>query len=71
VKERGRVRLSWFGQGAARFRLSMSVDGGSSRVLLDSTSLTSATQALRSGRRYVFTLTALDTTASSAFSIRG
>ncbi|MGZ8696873.1 MAG: S8 family serine peptidase, partial [Gaiellaceae bacterium] len=71
VRVRGRVRLSWFAQGAARFRLSMSVDGRSSRVLLDSTSLLSATHALRSGRRYVFTLTALDTTASSAFSIHG
>lgn len=72
VKERGRARLSWFAQGAARFRLSMSVNGGSSRVLLDSTSLTSATHALRPGRRYVFTLTALDTTAaSSAFMING
>jgi subtilisin family serine protease len=69
---RGGVRLSWFAQGAARFRLSMSVDGGSSRVLLDSTSLMSATHALRSGRRYVFTLTALDATArASAFSIHG
>jgi hypothetical protein len=72
VKERGRVRLSWFAQGAARFRLSLSVNGGSSRVLLGSTSETSATHALRHGRRYVFTLTALDTTAaSSAFTING
>jgi subtilisin family serine protease len=69
---RGGVRLSWFAQGAARFRLSMSVDGGSSRVLLDSTSLMSATHTLRSGQRYVFTLTALDATAApSAFSIHG
>jgi subtilisin family serine protease len=71
VKERGRVRLSWFAQGAARFRLSMSVNGGASRVLLDSTSVMSATHALRPGRHYVFTLTAPDTTAASVFSVRG
>lgn len=72
VKVRGRIRLSWFAQGAARFRLSMSVDGGSSRVLLDSTTAMRTTHSLRSGRRYVFTLTALDTTAaSSVFSVLG
>jgi subtilisin family serine protease len=72
VRQSGRLRLSWFAQGAARFRLSMSVDGRGSRVLLDSTSLMSVTHALRPGRNYVFTLTALDVTASSsAFSIRG
>jgi subtilisin family serine protease len=71
VRQRGRLRLSWFAQGAARFRLSLSVDGRSSRVLLDSTSLTTMTRSLRPGRNYVFTLTALDATAASAFSIRG
>jgi subtilisin family serine protease len=71
VKERGLVRLSWFAEGAERFRLSMSVDGGSSRVLLDSKSVTSATQRLRPGRHYVFTLTAPDSTAASVFSVRG
>jgi hypothetical protein len=71
VKEHGWVRLSWFAQGAARLRLSMSVDGGSSHVLLDATSVTTATHTLRSGRHYVFTLTALDTTATSVFSVRG
>jgi subtilisin family serine protease len=72
VKERGRVRLSWFAQDAVRFRLSMSVNGGSSRVLLEATGAKSATHALRPGRRYLFTLTALDTTAaSSAFTING
>jgi subtilisin family serine protease len=72
VREGGRLRLSWFAQGAARFRLAMSVNGRSSRVLLDSTDLVSATHRLRTGRSYVFTLTALDATAaSSAFSIRG
>jgi subtilisin family serine protease len=71
LRERGRVRLSWFAQGAASFRLSMSVDGRASRVLLDSTSQTSATHALRPGAHYVFTLTALDAGATSSFSIRG
>jgi subtilisin family serine protease len=72
VKEHRRVRLSWSAQGAARFRLSLSVNGRTSRVLLDSTSVLSATHALRPGRRYVFTLTALDATAAaSAFSIHG
>ena len=72
VRQGGRLRLSWSAQGAARFRLSMSVDGRSTRALLDSTSLASVTHALRPGRNYVFTLTALDATASSsAFSIRG
>jgi hypothetical protein len=72
VREGGRLRLSWFAQGAARFRLAMSVNGRSSRVRLDSTDLVSATHPLRPGRSYVFTLTALDaTSAPSAFSIRG
>jgi hypothetical protein len=71
LRERRQVRLSWFAQGAASFRLSMSVDGQGSRVLLDSTSLTSATHALRPGVHYVFTLTALDAGAASSFSIRG
>ncbi len=75
IRERGRVRLTWFAQDAARFRLQVSVNRGVSRSLLTSTGRTSTTFALRSGRRYVFTLTALDSageaSASSVFSVRG
>jgi hypothetical protein len=75
VRERGRVRLTWFAQGAAQFRLKVRVNRGFSRILLDSTDRTSATFALRSGRSYVFTLTALDgaggDAASSSFAVRG
>jgi subtilisin family serine protease len=75
VRERGRVRLTWFAQGAAQFRLKVRVNRGFSRILLDSTDRTSATFALRSGRSYVFMLTALDgaggDAASSSFAVRG
>jgi subtilisin family serine protease len=71
LRDRRQVRLSWFAEGTASFRLSMSVDGQGSRVLLDSTRLTSATHALRRGVHYVFTLTALDGGAASSFSLRG
>lgn len=71
---RSRIRLSWIAHGAARFRLSVSLDHRS-RVLLASTGTTSATHRLRAGRRYLFTVAALDdtgrATASSELSVRG
>ena len=71
VRARARLRLTWFGQGATRFRLWVSVDGRRPQVLLDSTSRTNAAAPLRRGHRYTFTLRALDTHATSTFSIRG
>lgn len=71
VRARARLRLSWFGEGAKRFQLSVSVDGRRPQVLLASTSRTKAAARLRRGHRYRFTLRALDTDAASAFSIRG
>ncbi|MGB8003222.1 MAG: hypothetical protein WCF27_03070 [Gaiellaceae bacterium] len=65
------MRLTWFGEGAARFQLSVSVDGRRPQVLLDSTSRTKTTTPLRRGHRYRFTLRALDIDAASSFSIRG
>lgn len=71
VRARSRLRLTWFGEGATRFRLSVSVDGRRPHVLLDSTSRTRAAAQLQHGHRYRFILKSLDTDAASAFSIRG
>jgi subtilisin family serine protease len=71
VRSRAGLRLTWYGEGATRFWLSVSVDGRQSHVLLDSTSRTKTLAPLRRGHRYRFTLRALDTDAASAFSIRG
>jgi hypothetical protein len=71
VKKPGYARLKWFAEGVERFRLSLSVDGGASRLLVDSASVTNATQRLRRGRHYVFKLTAPATGAVSVFSVRG
>jgi subtilisin family serine protease len=74
ARSRSRLLLKWSASGAARFRLSVAVNG-TSRVLLASTARTSETFDLRRGQRYVFTLTALDETgadaASSSFTLRG
>jgi subtilisin family serine protease len=75
VRAAGRLHLSWVAQGSARFRLTVTVNRGRPRVLLDGTRRTSTAYLLRSGTRYVFTVTALDDTgadaATSAFSVRG
>ena len=59
VRRGGRVRLSWSASAATRFRLSVAVGGGESRVLLVSTIRTRATYVLLTGRSYVFTVTTL------------
>jgi subtilisin family serine protease len=71
VRSRAGVRLTWFGKDATRFRLLVAVDGRRPQMLFASTIRTQAAAALRRGHRYTFTLTALDTHASSAFSMRG
>ena len=75
VRRGGRVRLSWSASAATRFRLSVAVGGGESRVLLVSTIRTRATYVLLTGRSYVFTVTTLAAdgadAAASSFSIRG
>jgi subtilisin family serine protease len=75
VKLAGRLQLHWTAHDAVRFRLSVKVGGAGERVLLASTSRTSGTVRLRSGRRYVFTVAALDdagnVAATSTFSVSG
>ena len=55
-----RVALRWSSAFASRFRVSMSRDGAAERVLVASTSDTSATYDLDVGHRYSFTVTGID-----------
>ncbi len=58
---RGRtVQLSWRGDGAAGYRLSVREDEGPARVLLSTTTATSASYNLTPGHTYSFTVAAVD-----------
>ena len=59
TREGRRVTLSWVGAGASSFRLAVT-ENGSHRVLLPSTTTTSASYSLASGNTYAFTVAALD-----------
>lgn len=54
-----RVTLSWTGSGAASYRLAVT-ENGVQRVLVPSTTTTSASYSLASGSTYAFTVAALD-----------
>ena len=75
VRTRGHVELRWFSPTAARYRVSVRVDRQPTRVVLPSTTETSATFGLRHGHRYVFTVAGFDAdgalTTSSTYSVRG
>jgi subtilisin family serine protease len=58
-----RVRLSWAGRGAARYRLAVAEDGRPARTLLSGTSTTAA-YSLVPGHVYVFTVDAVDDAGS-------
>ena len=55
-----RVALRWSSPFAARFRVSVSRDGAPARVLVASTTDTSAAYDLEPGHRYAFTVTGID-----------
>lgn len=59
-----RVVLSWIGQSAASYRLSVNEDRGPQRVLLPATTDTSAWYSLTPGHVYSFTVATLDATGS-------
>lgn len=59
IRQGRRVTLSWVGAGASSFRLAV-IENGSHRVLLPSTTSTSASYSLASGSTYAFTVAALD-----------
>ena len=65
----GRIRLTWAGQGAKAYSLSVRDGAGPARVVLPSTRQTSAVFAGRAGHSYAFVVQALDgggaTTAAS------
>lgn len=61
-----RVDLNWTGTGAAAYRLSVREDGGQPRVLLASTTQTSAGYALTLGHTYAFRVAAIDATGRQA-----
>jgi hypothetical protein len=75
VKTRGRIQLRWFSPTAARYRVSVRVDRQPTRVMLSSTTTTSAMFAVRDGHRYVFTVAGFDAggaeTATSTYAVRG
>ena len=56
-----RVSLSWSSPGAVSYRLLVSRDGGSPRILLGSTTATTTGYRLDPGHSYSFTVTATDT----------
>jgi subtilisin family serine protease len=56
-----RVSLSWSSPGAVSYRVSVSRDGGSPRILLGSTTATTTSYKLEPGHSYSFTVTATDT----------
>jgi hypothetical protein len=75
VRSSGRARVQWFSAAASRYRLSLKVDRGATRVVLDNTTTRTFWQKLRRKHRYAFTVDALDTTgavtATTNYSIRG
>lgn len=64
-----RVTLNWAGSGAASFRLSVT-ENGAARILLPTTTATSATYSLATGGTYAFTVVALDPAGGEAGSSR-
>ncbi len=70
-----RARLAWTATTAGPFRVSESVDGRRSKVLLASTAHTSASFSVRPRHRYRFTIAALDATgkvaASASLTVEG
>jgi hypothetical protein len=64
VRSSGRFRLEWFSPAATRYRVSLQVDNGKTRVLLDNTTSTSVSVAVRHRHRYAFTVMALDDAAA-------
>jgi subtilisin family serine protease len=74
VRSGKKLRFQWFGAGTPKYRVSLRVDKGTSRVLLDNTTTTSVTVKVRHKHRYSFSVDALDAngavTATTAFSYR-
>src|SRR5207237_5621241 len=64
VRSTGRVRVQWFSAAATQYRISLRIDKGATRVLLDKTTTTSVSQKVRHKHRYTFTVDALDATGA-------
>jgi hypothetical protein len=75
VRSKGRVRVQWFSAAANRYRISLRIDNGKTKVLLDNTTTTSVSQAVRRRHRYAFSVDALDSSgavsATTSYSLRG
>jgi subtilisin family serine protease len=69
-----KFRFQWFSAGTQTYRVSLRVDNGATRVLVDNTTATSVTVKVRHKHRYSFSVDALDAsgaaTATTAFSYR-
>ena len=59
-----RFRFQWFSTAATRYRVSLRIDRGKTRVLVDNTTTTSASVTVRRRHRYAFTVDALDATGA-------
>ncbi len=74
VRSGKKLRFQWFSAGTPLYRVTLRVDKGASRVLLDKTTATSVTVKVRHKHRYSFSVDALDATgavtATTAFSYR-
>jgi hypothetical protein len=69
-----KFRFQWFSAGTPKYRVSLRVDKGATRVLLDGTTATSVTVKVRHKHRYSFSVDALDAsgavTATTSFSYK-
>ena len=61
-----RFRFQWFSAVATRYRVSLRIDRGKTRVLVDNTTTTSASVTVRRRHRYAFTVDALDATGAAS-----
>ena len=74
VRSGTKLRFQWFSAAAARYRVSLKIDRGATRVLADNATTTSVSVKVRRKHKYAFTVNALDangaTTASTSYTYR-
>ena len=64
LRSGARFRFQWFSAAATRYRVSLRIDRGKTRVLVDNTTTTSVSVTVRRRHRYAFTVDALDTSGA-------
>ena len=74
LRSGGKFRFQWFSAAATKYRVSLRIDKGQTRVLVDNTTTTSFTVKVRRKHRYSFSVDALDAngavTATTAYSYK-